>query len=310
MKRNKKKLFVIIIVILIMSITCNVYASKTEKDTQPKTLKLNPNFIFDKESIKNWVEDHSWEEANSIAWNNHSQGIEEGMKKISGVIYTPVVQWTREHYKGVQQFYDQEIIKKNYYNNFGPLESRTGFRIKIISPNKKNTKKENLRFILEDRKKHWETKSENIYLADKQEKSILGTDFYINILDIYFTFYEKEDYPDFNGDIKLHILYKSSINRDTLTWNFSNVNIEEYKRKTLIDNFINKFYEVEKEVKIKILKIYHSNLNPKILSVQKTPKEFSKDFFKYKRHHQKTLLKLGLDTLSIEKINELKKELN
>ena len=113
MKKFKMILIILLGVILFIGLHSNSLSGQ-ETNEVPKIFQLNPSLDFNKEEIKEWVDEYSWEKANSLTRKSHTRINEEELTYAR--FYTPIMFWVEKNFMGEQRFWSKEKIKKEYEN--------------------------------------------------------------------------------------------------------------------------------------------------------------------------------------------------
>lgn len=337
MKKIKILVLIFILICIIFSNTI-IYAQlpfpysnqknlKERKDIQkldyPAELNLNSQYIFDKDKIQEWVKYNSWEKAYEISLEQHTINYKKTYgNAVDVTLIIPVLSWVKENYIGSIQEYDQNQIKKNYYNHTFPLELRTKFIVRITSTDQADINIKNYSFQIVDKDERiWELDNDNISVINSLQREFMGMKLNDIILEIEFNFYDKKKIPNFNNDIKLHILNKRKNEKDKFIWQLGSRDNESFSKQILIEELIEGYLKLNPKKIIKFSnKVNDWNFKQKVdkfVTYLKKEDErqlavmfenvFSRELLIYPQKVQKALLKKILDPL---KTNEIKKLLD
>jgi len=223
MKKGRTILVGLLLVLMTVGFSLNAVAqdnSENEKEI-PEILQLNPSLDFDREAIKEWAEEHSWEEARSLAIESHVRKTEEDITETKSVrMYTPLLTWLAANYKGEQRFWSKEKIQEDYRSYLDKPKEGIYFLCHFMYFDRSVLNMGNFRFVLEDEKgKHWEAgESGNISLRQIRSRSVLGTTAYLGLIDLRFYFSE-DKYPNWD-QLTLYIIRTDQLVRTEFTWAF------------------------------------------------------------------------------------------
>ena len=144
MKKFKMILIILLGVILFIGLHSNSLSGQ-ETNEVPKIFQLNPSLDFNKEEIKEWVDEYSWEKANSLTRKSHTRINEEELTYAR--FYTPIMFWVEKNFMGEQRFWSKEKIKKEYNSYVRKPEQSSYFMVAKMAANKASVKKENLKLM-------------------------------------------------------------------------------------------------------------------------------------------------------------------
>ncbi len=202
--------------ILALTMTTSVSVGAQDSTDVPEIFELNFTRDFDKEAIMDWVEDHSWEEALDMLAKSHSVQETEGLFGSTQVtVYTPVVYWVGSHYAGDKRLWEEEKIKDRYERTVtDPEESlEIVYRRKTYSEGETGLKKDNLRFVLEDRTgQQWE--AQNLEQSSLEETDFFGMKGYVGQISAEYVF--EEGPPSFDK-LTIHVIRTDKLERNEFT---------------------------------------------------------------------------------------------
>jgi len=133
------------------------------------------------------------------------------------VLYTPMFTWMEENYKGELRFWSQEKIEEEYEEKSLSPDEGAHFKVQIKTKDKSELLKENLRFVLEDKKENrWE--SQRVEFSEIKKKQMKDVPTYERNVDVWFSF--SEDRKPNWSELTLYIIRTDIIGRDEVTWTF------------------------------------------------------------------------------------------
>ena len=137
--------------------------------------------------------------------------------RASVTLYTPLLTWIEQNYKGEIRFWSQEKIKEEYQETVTPPKDGVRFHIKIKTRNKAELQKENLRFVLESENGNkWET--DRIEFGEIKKRKSMGGTIYERGADVWFNFADNKR-PSWL-ELTLYIVRMDIIGRDKIIWTF------------------------------------------------------------------------------------------
>lgn len=219
MKKLRVGLIILLAVTLVGGLQFNSLVAQ-ETDEIPEILQLNPSLDFDKEAIKQWANENSWEEARNLVLDAHDRKKVESMtERRTATLYTPIVTWVENYYKAKQRFWGEEKRKEEYKNSVDYPNEGAYFLYGFATGEKLELKAKDLRFVLEDKEgKHWV--GQNVRLRDQTEKNILGIIVYFYAVDVEFNFPE-DKIPNWEK-LTLYVIRTDLVGeRYEFTWDFN-----------------------------------------------------------------------------------------
>lgn len=231
--------------------------NNSKKGTEiPEIFQLNASMDFDKKAINEWVKEHSWKEAYSLADGSHTKrtidfqfnvskhfdsrktmnewgkkfggtlandsGITvENFRSISVTLYIPSYCWIEANYRGEQSFWEKDRIQETYQSTVVDPDEQAYFIFQAGTTKRSALDTENFQFTLEDEEgREWEAE-ETGYVSlreDIRSESFAGTKFYIGTIDLRF-YFSKDKKPSWD-QLTLSVVRANKDGKKEFTWDF------------------------------------------------------------------------------------------
>lgn len=222
MKKFRVGLVILLAVTLLVGLQFNSLVAQ-ETEEIPEIFQLNPSLDFDKEAIKQWAEEHSWEEAFNLAQDAHSRFYAEDDFNQSGeggfvTFYTPVIIWVDQNFSGEQRSWSEEEIKEKYRSYLRKPTESAYFLVSRVMDNRAGLEKENLRFVLEVGDKTWEASS--VSARELEERQFSGNTAYRRFFHVQFDFTDMEGHPKWSK-WTLYIIREDVKGKQEFVWDFA-----------------------------------------------------------------------------------------